>query len=215
MNTPAATTRRLVFAYLRLSREEALHGESNSITTQRQMISDFCQQKGFILINIFADDGWSGGNKDALRKKRENGQYCACPPYGYRKADRDKSRLVPDEATAPVVRRIFERAAAGDSSRKIALDLNADGIIPPLKYRTFYRDEFSDKGAARASDIWNYTTVKWILKNPVYLGHTLLGKSKKVSVKSKKKFPSQKRNGQSPKTPMSRLSLNPSIKRRK
>ena len=35
--------------------------------------------------------------------------------------------------------------------------------------------------------MWNYTTVKRILKKPVYLGHTLLGKSKKVSVKSKKK----------------------------
>jgi hypothetical protein len=37
--------------------------------------------------------------------------------------------------------------------------------------------------------VWNYTTVKRILKNPVYLGHTLLGKSKKASVKSKKKIP--------------------------
>ena len=88
-----------------------------------------------------------------------------------------------------MVQRIFERAAKGDSSRKIALDLNADGVIPPLKYRVLYRDEFSREGAARASDVWNYTTVKRILKNPVYLGHTLLGKSKKVSVKSKKKVP--------------------------
>lgn len=97
--------------------------------------------------------------------------------------------MVPDEATAPVVLRIFEQAANGDSSRKIALDLNNDGVIPPLKYRVLYRDEFSAEGAARASDLWNYTTVKRILKNPVYLGHTLLGKSKKVSVKSKKKVP--------------------------
>ena len=52
-----------------------------------------------------------------------------------------------------------------------------------------YRDEFSREGAARASDVWNYTTVKRILKNPVYLGHTLLGKSRKASVKSKKKVP--------------------------
>ncbi len=50
-----------------------------------------------------------------------------------------------------------------------------------------YRDDFSEEGAARASDLWNYTTVKRILKNQVYLGHTMLGKSKKVSVKSKKK----------------------------
>ena len=65
----------------------------------------------------------------------------------------DKHRLAPDEMTAPVVLRIFEQAARGDSSRKIALDLNEDGVIPPLKYRVLYRDEFSEDGAARASDL--------------------------------------------------------------
>lgn len=140
----------------------------------------------FAMNEVYLRDG-SRKVKDVLRSKRESGQYCACPPYGYRKNRNDKNRLAPDEVTAPVVQRIFERAAKGDSSRKIALDLNADGVIPPLKYRVLYRDEFSVEGAARASDLWNYTTVKRILKNPVYLGHTLLGKSKKVSVKSKKK----------------------------
>jgi site-specific DNA recombinase len=140
----------------------------------------------FAMNEVYLRDG-SRKVKDVLRSKRESGQYCACPPYGYRKDRDDKNRLAPDEVTAPVVQRIFERAANGDSSRKIALDLNADGVIPPLKYRVLYRDEFSVEGAARASDLWNYTTVKRILKNPVYLGHTLLGKSKKVSVKSKKK----------------------------
>jgi len=125
--------------------------------------------------------------KDVLKSKRENGQYCACPPYGYKKDTRDKTRLVPDEITAPVVQRIFRQAASGDSTRKISTALNRDGIIPPLKYRVLYRDEFSDKGAARASDYWNPTTVKRILKNEVYLGHTMLGRSKKVSVKSTKK----------------------------
>ena len=140
----------------------------------------------FAMNEVYLRDG-SRKVKDVLRNKRENGQYCACPPYGYRKDQENRHRLAPDEATAPVVERIFRRAAAGDSSRKIALDLNADGVIPPLKYRVLYRDEFSEEGASHASDIWNYTTVKRILKNPVYLGHTLLGKSKKVSVKSKKK----------------------------
>jgi site-specific DNA recombinase len=140
----------------------------------------------FAMNEVYLRDG-SRKVKDVLRSKRESGQYCACPPYGYRKDRENRHRLAPDEATAPVVERIFQRAAAGDSSRKIALDLNADGIIPPLKYRVLYRDEFSEEGAARASDVWNYTTVKRILKNPVYLGHTLLGKSKKVSIKSKKK----------------------------
>ena len=142
----------------------------------------------FAMNEVYLRDG-SRKVKDVLRSKRENGQYCACPPYGYRKDQRDRYRLVPDEVTAPVVLRIFQQAANGASSRKIALDLNADGVIPPLKYRVLYRDEFSEEGAARASDLWNYTTVKRILKNPVYLGHTLLGRSKKVSVKSKKKVP--------------------------
>lgn len=141
----------------------------------------------FAMNEVYLRDG-SRKVKDVLKSKRESGQYCACPPYGYRKDREDKHRLTPDEMTAPVVERIFRRAAAGDSSRKIALDLNADGIIPPLKYRVLYRDEFSEEGASHASDTWNYTTVKRILKNPVYLGHTLLGKSKKVSVKSKKKI---------------------------
>lgn len=140
----------------------------------------------FAMNEVYLRDG-SRKVKDVLKTKRQEGLYCACPPYGYKKADRNKNQLVPDEMTAPVVKRIFDAAAKGDSSRKIAQDLNNDGVIPPLKYRVLYRDEFSKEGAARASDLWNYTTVKRILKNEVYLGNTLLGKTKKASVKSKKK----------------------------
>lgn len=140
----------------------------------------------FAMNEVYLRDG-SRKVKDVLKTKRNDGLYCACPPYGYKKAPRNKNQLIPDEITAPVVQRIFEAAANGDSSRKIAQDLNSDGIIPPLKYRVLYRDEFSEEGAARASDLWNYTTVKRILKNEVYLGHTLLGKTRKISVKSKKK----------------------------
>ena len=126
--------------------------------------------------------------RQVLKSKREHGLYCACPPYGYKKAQGNKAKLVPDENTAPMVRQIFEKAAAGDSSRKIALDLTQSKIIPPLKYRVLYRDDFSEEGAARVTDTWSYTTVKRILKNQVYLGHTLLGKKRKISLKSKKQI---------------------------
>ena len=88
--------------------------------------------------------------KDVLKNKRENGLYCACPPYGYKKDDNDKNHLVPDENTAPIVKRIFKCAANGDSARKIAIELNDDNIIPPLKYRALHRDTFSEKGMERA-----------------------------------------------------------------
>lgn len=140
----------------------------------------------FAMNEVYLRDG-SRKVREVLKNKRENGLYCACPPYGYKKDDRNNNLLVPDENTAFVVKRIFESASKGDSSRKIANELNNDGIIPPLKYRVLYRDNFCTKGAERASDLWNHTTVKRILKNEVYLGHTILGKTKKVSIKSKKK----------------------------
>ena len=140
----------------------------------------------FAMNEVYLRDG-SRKVKDVLRNKRENGSYCACPPYGYRKNPTNRNRLIPDEMTAPIVQRIFKRASQGASCLTIAAELNADGVIPPLKYRVLYRDEFSEEGASHASDTWNHTTIKRMLKNPVYLGHTLLGKSRKVSVKSKKK----------------------------
>lgn len=147
----------------------------------------------FAMNEVYLRDG-SRKVKDVLQMKRGKGEYCACPPYGYKKDPKNKDRLLPDEATAPIVQRIFQRAVEGDSCRKIAMDLSAEAVIPPLKYRALYRDTFSDAGVARASDVWNYTTVKRILKNRVYLGDTILGKSKKASVKSKKKIAIPKEN---------------------
>lgn len=155
----------------------------NFDTEQENIMAPF----QFAMNEVYLRDG-SRKVKEVLKAKREKGLYCACAPYGYVKDPRNKNRLVPDEVTAPVVQRIFDAAARGDSSRKIALDLNDEGVIPPLKYKVLYQGNFSEDGAARASDLWNYTTVKRILKNSVYLGHTLLGKTKKASVKSKKKL---------------------------
>ena len=142
----------------------------------------------FAMNEVYLRDG-SRKVKNVLKNKRESGQYCACPPYGYKKNPDNVHQLIPDEVTAPVVQRIFAAAASGDSSRKIAMELNAGGIIPPLKYRVLYRDHFGDEGASHASDLWNYTTIKRILKNEVYLGHTLLGKTRKASIRSEKKLP--------------------------
>ena len=100
----------------------------------------------------------------------------------------DRRHLIPDPDAGEIVTRIFQMGASGMSCEKIAEALNRDGVMPPLKFKVLYRGEYSDEGAARASDYWNLTTVKRILKNRVYLGHTVLGKTKKASLKSKKKL---------------------------
>ena len=125
--------------------------------------------------------------KQVLNQKMNKGEYCACPPFGYMKDPRNGGKLIPDPMTAPIVQKIFALAESGRSAHAIANILSDEGCITPLIYRVLYRDHFSEKGAARAADRWNHTTVKRILKNRVYLGHTLLGKTKKASLKSKKK----------------------------
>lgn len=45
--------------YLRLSRDDELHGESASISTQRQMLAQYCQETVFASSeNTWATDGW-------------------------------------------------------------------------------------------------------------------------------------------------------------
>ncbi len=126
--------------------------------------------------------------KQVVNSKRQRGEYCACPPFGYMKDPNNKDTLIPDPMTAPIVQKIFKLAEIGKSAHAIAIILTEEKDITPLKYRVLHRDDFGEKGAARATDIWNHTTVKRILKNEVYLGHTILGKTKRASIKSKVKL---------------------------
>jgi len=127
--------------------------------------------------------------KTALHTMMDRGEYCFRAPYGYKKDPDDNHRLIPDENSAYVVQRIFNMASQGYSTWAIAEALSEDGIYPPLKYRVYKTEGLNSGNAEMMSDAWNNTTVKRILKNPVYLGHTMLGKSKKVSPKSDVKRP--------------------------
>jgi len=50
--------------YCRLSRDEDAGQESNSIASQRLMLTDFVRRQGFTLVNEYVDDGFSGTNYD-------------------------------------------------------------------------------------------------------------------------------------------------------
>ena len=122
--------------------------------------------------------------KTALHTMMDRGEYCFRAPYGYKKSPDNNHLLIPDEETAPVVKRIFSMAAKGYSTWAIAEALTKDHIYPPLKYRVLKLEGINSGNAAIMSNEWNNTTVKRILKAPVYLGHTVLGRTKKVSPKS-------------------------------
>ena len=57
-----------VAQYARLSREDGDKAESNSITSQREMIRDFVRQRPeFVIVKEYADDGYSGVNLAEVR----------------------------------------------------------------------------------------------------------------------------------------------------
>lgn len=54
--------------YYRLSDEEKKYGsESESITNQREIVQDYCEKHGIIIVKEFVDDGYSGGNFAEVR----------------------------------------------------------------------------------------------------------------------------------------------------
>ena len=56
--------------YERLSRDDELAGESNSIVNQKKMLEDYAVQHGFTNICHYTDDGYSGGNFERPGWKR-------------------------------------------------------------------------------------------------------------------------------------------------
>ena len=55
-------TSKITALYERLSRDDDLNGESNSITNRKQYLEDYARRNGFGNIRHFTDDGFSGVN---------------------------------------------------------------------------------------------------------------------------------------------------------
>ena len=55
---------------MRLSRDDELEGESASISTQKQILRDYANEQGFLVVNEYVDDGFSGTNFERPSFKR-------------------------------------------------------------------------------------------------------------------------------------------------
>jgi DNA invertase Pin-like site-specific DNA recombinase len=65
-----ANIQKLTILYARLSRDDELQGESNSITNQKKILEDYAERNGFTNILHVGDDGYSGTNFDRPGWKR-------------------------------------------------------------------------------------------------------------------------------------------------
>lgn len=148
-------------------------------------------ESGIILpVKNFINDSYcrdiSTKVKSQFEVKRKNGE-CIAPfaLYGYKKAENNKSQLVPDEYAADIVRKVFAWKIEGMAVSAIAEKLNGLGILSPKEYKKStgnYKGGFS--GAVKSQ--WSSSTVKRILTNETYLGHMVQGKREKINYKLKK-----------------------------
>ena len=245
--------------YCRLSRDDEYSGDSASIQTQKAMLSQYAQERGFPNCEYFVDDGYSGTNfnrpdfqrmiglveqgkvgtvivkdlsrlgrnylltgqyteivfpenkvrfiaindgvdsedgdnefapfkniinewyakdcsrkvKSAFRAKAFKGEYTGpYPAFGYKRDPEDRHHLVPDER-APIVQKMFALALEGNTCHHIARVLEGEGIPTPRAYVMNEFGKYVENKRVRHPYACSKTSVANILKNPVYLGHTV------------------------------------------
>ena len=119
----------------------------------------------------------------AQKGERVNGEV----PYGYIADPNDRNHLLPDPETANVVKQIFAMYGRGDRMCEIQNWLREHEIltVSELRYR---RTGSCRHPRPHPTCIYNWPdkTLYDILTRKEYLGHTITGKSYKVSYKSKK-----------------------------
>lgn len=108
--------------------------------------------------------------KQVKRDKIKKGDFIGPKaPFGYKKDSLNKNKLVICEEESLLVKRIFELALRGESTRRIATILTKEGIKSP-----------------GGKDFWHAETISKVLQNEVYIGNMVGGKAIKPSYKSKK-----------------------------
>lgn len=262
--------------YCRLSQDDGLDGESNSIANQKSILEQYAIDHRFPNIKSYVDDGYSGANfnrpdfqrmmsdmedgkigiiitkdlsrlgrnqlhtglyieerfpqfgvryiaindnvdtenaesndlmpfknlfnewfvRDTSRKiravqraKAQRGERLGTrAPYGYRKDENVKGKLIVDEEAAAVVRRIFALCAAGNGPSQIARLLRQEKVLCPAMYAY---ERFGSRHMGLSLDKpynWEKSTVAHMLESELYIGNTLNMKYSTKSYKDKRKI---------------------------
>ena len=132
---------------------------------ERYEIDDSIMLKGIINESYLKD--MSHKIKSVIGNMKEQGMYVQYyAPYGYKKSDTEKHKLVIDENVACNVRLMFNMYLKGYSQLQIANELTKLGVDTPKKY----------KGQNAIINEWRSDSVSRILKDPVYTGALILNK---------------------------------------
>jgi len=124
--------------------------------------------------------------RSQLEIKRKKGEFTGSyASYGYAKDPVDKNHLVIDEYAAEIVRFIFNMKMDGYSADRIAMKLNEMGVLTPMEYKRSCGFNYTCGFRSYKDAKWCATSVFRILKNELYVGTMVQGKTRKINYKVK------------------------------
>ena len=146
------TDNKITALYCRLSRDDELQGDSNSITHQKEILKKYADDNGFRNTEFFVDDGYSGTNFDRPKDMSRLGRdYLQVGIYTEMVFPNNDIRFIAinngvdsingtENDMTPFIN-IFNEFYAKDTSRKIRAVFKAKGesgkplcTIPPYGY---------------------------------------------------------------------------------
>lgn len=130
-----------------------------------------------LLCDLYSKD-LSVKTKASFTARKERGQYISAnSPFGYEKAHCDKHMLFLQEDEAEIVRRIFSLTLSGYTSVDIAKKLNREGVKTPIEFKIAKGKRRKIPKGSRFS--WSSSGVCAILRNEVYVGDMVYGKTER------------------------------------
>lgn len=110
--------------------------------------------------------------------KRRNGEFVGSHVvYGYRRSEEDKNKLVIDQTVAPIIQSIFAMKLDGFSPAQIADKLNNDGVPSPYEYKRLSGSKYQSGFKKQIQTEWGAKAIYRILKNEMYTGTLVQGKT--------------------------------------
>ncbi|MDR0325125.1 MAG: recombinase family protein [Oscillospiraceae bacterium] len=125
--------------------------------------------------------------KAVFQSRMENGKRCSgAIPYGFIRNNGSTHDLIIDEEAAVIVRRIFQMVIDGKGVNDIARTLMNEQV--PIPSEHFKRIGMEVRSKTYTDPYaWSPTTISYLISKHEYKGTVILGKTKNITYKGKKK----------------------------
>ncbi|MCI6946561.1 MAG: recombinase family protein [Clostridiales bacterium] len=108
------------------------------------------------------------------------------PPFGYKKDPNDKDKWIIDDEAAATVRRIFQMYVDGYRISEIGHKLTEEKVETPILY--YMNRGIKTNARSEYPEIWDSMSIKYILDQTAYAGHTVNFQTAVKSYKTKKQI---------------------------